>query len=111
LATIAYIRVSDKDQNEDLQRDCLEGIGYDRVFDDFGVSAVAEKREGFEAAIAALSPGDVFLVWKNDRAFRSLKDAILTMEFFQSMGVTFHSATEFIDTSTQMGRAMFYICR
>lgn len=109
MAVVAYARVSKDDQNLELQRYALEQAGYDQLFEDDGVSAVAEKRDGFAAALAALQPGDTFLVWKNDRAFRMLKEAVLTMEYFLSIDVTFRSLTEFIETSTPMGRAMFYI--
>lgn len=109
MAIIAYARVSKEDQNLDLQRFALKAAGYDKVFEDEGVSAVATTRPGFEAALAALQPGDTFLVWKNDRAFRSLKDAFVTMEHFRNVGVTFRSLTEFIDTSAPIGRAMFYV--
>lgn len=106
---VAYARVSGDDQNLDLQRFALNAAGYDVIFEDNGVSAVAEKRPGFEAAIAVLKPGDSFLVWKNDRAFRSLECAYMTMKRFKAIGVTFRSVTEYIDTSTPIGRAMFYV--
>src|SRR5262245_14170821 len=106
MAIIAYARVSTQDQHLELRRYALKASGYDRLFEDDGVSAVAEKRPGFEAALATLQRGDVFLVWKNDRAFRSLKDSVLTMERFRDLGVTYRSLTEFIDTSTPVGRAM-----
>lgn len=109
MATIAYARVSTADQSLELQRFALKAAGYDKVFEDEGVSALAETRPGFEAALAALRPGDTFLVWKNDRAFRSLEDAFVTMKRFRGMDVTFRSLTEFIDTSTPIGRAMFYV--
>lgn len=109
MAIIAYARVSTDDQNLALQRFALKAAGYEFIFEDEGVSAIAETRPGFEAALAALVPGDTFLVWKNDRAFRSLKNAFVTMERFREIGVTYRSLTEFIDTSTPIGRAMFYI--
>jgi DNA invertase Pin-like site-specific DNA recombinase len=109
MSVIAYERVSKEDQNLELQRFGLMKAGYDRLFEDDGVSAVAERREGFEAAIAALQPGDTLLVWKNDRAFRSIEDAVLTMKRFRSLGITFRSLTEHIDTATAFGRSMFYM--
>ena len=109
MAIIAYARVSTDDQNLALQRFALKAAGYGQIFEDDGVSAVAETRPGFEAALAALQSGDTFLVWKNDRAFRSLRHAFFTMEHFRELGVTYRSLTEFIDTSTPIGRAMFYM--
>ena len=106
---IAYARVSKDDQNLELQRHALRKHGYDRLFEDDGVSAVAEKREGFENALAALKAGSTLLVWKNDRAFRSIEDAVLAMKHFRSVGITFRSLTEHIDTASAFGRAMFYM--
>jgi DNA invertase Pin-like site-specific DNA recombinase len=59
--------------------------------------------------MATLKPDETFLVWKNYRAFRSLKDGFFAMERFRETGVTYRSLTEFIDTSKPVGRAMFYI--
>lgn len=41
--------------------------------------------------MATLKPDETFLVWKNDRAFRSLKDAFFAMERFRETGVTYRS--------------------
>lgn len=104
-----YARVSTEEQNLDLQKHALAAAGCGRIFEDHGVSAIAERRPGFEAAIAALKPGDIFVIWKMDRAFRSLKQALVTLEYFEKKEVAFRSLTEHIDTSTPMGQAMFQI--
>ncbi|MEJ0038752.1 MAG: recombinase family protein [Gammaproteobacteria bacterium] len=109
MAVYGYARVSTDEQNLDLQIHALNSAGCERIFRDEGVSAVAETRPAFEAMLAALQSGDTLLVWKNDRAFRCLRDAILTIERFEKLGVALRSMTEFIDTSTPVGRAMFYI--
>jgi len=106
---ISYARVSREEQNLDLQRFALKAAGCELIFEDGGVSAIAERRPGFEAALAALRPGDTFVVWKLDRAFRSLKNALHTLERFEKQGISFRSLTEHIDTSTPMGQAMFQI--
>lgn len=109
MAIIGFARVSTFEQHLDLQRDALRAAGCERIFEDLGVSAIAKHRPGFEGALAALSPGDTFVIWKMDRAFRSLRQALETMEHFQRDRIAFRSLTEHIDTSTPMGQAMFQI--
>lgn len=104
-----YARVSTEEQNLDLQLHALSAAGCERIFKDQGVSAIAERRPGFEEAIAALRSGDTFVIWKMDRAFRSLRQALATLEHFEAQGIKFRSLTEHIDTSTPMGQAMFQI--
>jgi DNA invertase Pin-like site-specific DNA recombinase len=53
--------------------------------------------------------GDVFFVWKMDRAFRSLKNALNILEEFENRGVEFRCLTEDIDTTTAMGKCMYQI--
>ena len=104
LSVIGYARVSTEEQHLDLQRDALEQAGCCRIFEDQGISAVAPHRPGFEQALDALQPGDQFVIWKMDRAFRSLRHALDTLEAFESRGIAFRSLTDQIDTGTAMGR-------
>jgi len=109
MSIIGYARVSTQEQNLDLQIHALEKAGCGQIFEDNGVSAVADKRSGFEKALAALKPKDVFVIWKMDRAFRSLKNALDTLDELEQRGVEFRSITEEIETSTPMGRCMYQI--
>jgi DNA invertase Pin-like site-specific DNA recombinase len=109
MATVGYARVSTEEQNLDLQKNALRAAGCETIFEDPGISAIALKRPGFEAALAALHAGDTLVVWKIDRAFRSLRQALDTMERLQNAKVSFRSLTETIDTSTPMGEAMYQI--
>ena len=106
---VGYARVSSEEQNLDLQIFALEGAGCDVIYKDEGVSAVAKRRPDFEKAIAALKPGATFVVWKLDRAFRSLRQSLDTLETFEREKIYFRSLTEHIDTSTPMGQAMYQI--
>ena len=108
MALIGYARVSTDDQNLDLQRVALLEAGCERIFEDHGVSAVAN-RPGFEEALHALEAGDKLVIWKMDRAFRSLKIALDTLEALDGMGVEFRSLTDHIDTSTPMGKCMYQV--
>ena len=79
-------------------------MGCHRIYEDDGVSAVARDRPQFASALAALRPGDTLVIWKMDRAFRSLLHALQVLEQLKARGAHFHSLTEAIDTNTPMGR-------
>ncbi|MCR9196587.1 MAG: recombinase family protein [Hyphomonas sp.] len=106
---IGYARVSTDEQNLNLQIDALTAAGCDRIFRDEGVSATAKSRPQFTAALNALEPGDRLVIWKMDRAFRSLLDALKVLDGLEQRGNAFHSLTEAIDTHTPMGRFAYQI--
>jgi len=106
---IGYARVSTEDQHLDLQLNALKLAGCSAIFEDHGVSATAKLRPGFEQALTSLQAGDVFVVWKMDRAFRSLKNALDILEEFENRAVAFRCLTENIDTTTAMGKCMYQI--
>ena len=108
---VGYARVSLEEQNLDLQLHALKAATCDVIYTDPGVSAVARHRPGFDSALSALRPGSTLVVWKLDRAFRSLRQAVETMELFQqsNANISFRSLTEHIDTSTPFGQAMYQI--
>ncbi len=106
---IGYARVSTEEQVLDLQMDALHQAGCVRIFTDQGVSAIAKKRPGFEEALSSLQTGDIFVIWKMDRAFRSLKHAIDVLEVLERRKVQFKALTEAIDTTTPMGKCMYHV--
>lgn len=106
---IGYARVSTEEQNLDLQLDALKASGCRRIYKDEGISAVARERPAFTAALAALRPGDTLVIWKMDRAFRSLLDALRVLEELERRCVEFHSLTDAIETATPMGRFIYQV--
>ena len=66
-ATIAYCRVSSRDQNPGLQLDALDTHGYDRLFAETESGKRGVQRPEFTAALSALQPGDTLVFWKSDR--------------------------------------------
>jgi len=106
---IGYARVSTDEQNLNLQIDALTAAGCTQIFRDEGLSATAKNRPQFTAALAALKPGDRLVIWKMDRAFRSLLDALKVLDDLEQRGNAFHSLTEAIDTQTPMGRFAYQI--
>lgn len=108
-AIIGYARVSTEEQHLDLQVAALRAAGCTRLFRDEGISAIAKCRPGFQAALAALRPGDSFVIWKMDRAFRSLRESLDYLDLFQARKIDFRSLTEPIDTATPIGKAMYQL--
>lgn len=106
---IGYARVSTEDQNLNLQLDALKAAGCEKIFKDMGISATSQKRVGFDAAMKQLKPSDTFIIWKMDRAFRSLRNAMDVLEALEEKQVEFVSLTDQIDTTTAMGKAMYHI--
>ena len=104
---IGYARVSTHMQTCDQQVDALKRAGCAHLYVDDGVSAAAKVRPGLEAAKAALRPGDVFVVWGIDRAFRSTIEAILFLDDLIQQGIAFQSLTQAIDTRTPEGRKWY----
>ncbi|GAB5489642.1 MAG: recombinase family protein [Parasphingorhabdus sp.] len=109
MARIGYARVSTSDQSLDLQFDALKEAKCDQIFSDDGISAIAKKRPGFDKALQTLKAGDKLVLYKMDRAFRSLRHALDILEQFEKDGIDFLVLTEGIDTSTPMGRCFFQI--
>lgn len=106
---IGYARVSTEEQNLSLQIDALTAGDCERIYKDEGISAVAQDRPAFAAALATLQPGDTLVIWKMDRAFRSLFEALRVLEELERRGVSFHSLTDAIDTATPVGRFVYQI--
>ncbi len=68
---IGYVRVSKQEQHEALQIDALKEAGCEKWFLDKITGSKAE-RKGLDEALAYLRPGDTLVVWKLDRAGRSI---------------------------------------
>jgi|ERR1700733_5734702 len=112
---IGYLRVSKSDgsQTTNLQRDALIAAGIDpkNIYEDYA-SGKIDDRPGLEAALKALRPGDVLLVWKLDRLGRSLHHLVNIIHDLTSRGIGFkvltgHGAS--IDTTTPSGKLVFGI--
>jgi DNA invertase Pin-like site-specific DNA recombinase len=93
-------------------RDLIAQRGWSlyRVYSD-RLSGAKEVRPGLNALMTDARRGtfDVVVVWRFDRFARSVKQLVLALEEFRSLGIDFISHQEALDTSTPMGRAMFTI--
>lgn len=115
-----YARVStvDKEQNPETQfrelREFVRKSGWD-VYREYADQAPAgdmtrrvEWREMLDDA--AKHKFDVLVVWKMDRAFRSVLDAANTLERLRGWKVGLRSYTEpWLDTTSPFGEALYYI--
>jgi DNA invertase Pin-like site-specific DNA recombinase len=107
---IGYARVSTADQKLDLQIDALKraGVLEDNIHAD-KASGVRDSRRGLMNAWRDLRRGETLVVWKLDRLGRSLTDLLKKMEELHTMGVSFRSLTESIDTGTAMGKLVPHV--
>src|ERR1700730_4430805 len=105
---IGYVRVSKQEQHEALQIDALKEAGCKKWFLDKMTGSKAE-RKGLDEALAYLRPGDTLVVWKLDRAGRSLTHLIELLKGLKERSIEFVSLTEKIDTSTPGGKLIFHL--
>tara|TARA_R110000787_G_scaffold16622_17_gene50527 strand:- start:25631 stop:26233 length:603 start_codon:yes stop_codon:yes gene_type:complete len=106
---IGYARVSTKDQKLRMQRDALEAVGCNAIFEDHGVSGAKDSRPGLDAMLEGLSPGDSVVVFKLDRLGRSVLHLADLLVRFEREGVHFVSLSEGINTTTPGGKLVFHI--
>ena len=105
---IGYVRVSKQEQHEALQIDALKEAGCEKWFLDKMTGSKAE-RKGLDEALAYLRPGDTLVVWKLDRAGRSLTHLIELLKGLKERSIEFVSLTEKIDTSSPGGKLIFHL--
>ncbi len=113
-----YSRVStsDKDQNPETQllplRELAAKEGFEVLgeFVDYASANDLKGRKNWDRllVLAERKKIDLILVWKMDRAWRSLHGAVTTLRNLNEWGVGFRSLTEgMVDTSTAQGRLLF----
>ncbi len=105
--TIAYCRVSSRDQNPQLQLDALHA--HDQLFAEKQSGKQGTARPEFTRALAALQDGDTLVFWKSDRWGRSAAHVLTTVGELRGRGVTVKSLTENFDLDTKEGRFMFAV--
>ena len=101
-----YARVSTCGQSLDAQIDALEAFGCERIWSE-KVGGASGKQDELRALIEYLRPGDRFVVAKLDRAGRTVRGLIDTVQEVEAKGAAFVSLGDAIDTSTPHGRLFF----
>lgn len=104
---IGYARVSTRDQETDLQLDALARAGVTKIFEEKASSVGT--RPQLRRCLAALCPGDVFVIYKLDRVARSLPDLLSILADIKAAGALVKSLTEPLDTTTAMGSFVIQI--
>jgi DNA invertase Pin-like site-specific DNA recombinase len=93
-------------------RELIEQRGWTQhgVYSDWA-SGAEEHRPGLDALMADARRGlfNVVVVFRFDRFARSVRQLVLALEEFRSLGIDFVSHQEALDTSAPMGKAMFTI--
>jgi DNA invertase Pin-like site-specific DNA recombinase len=105
---LGYARVSDSNQNHDLQMDALRAVGCERIFVEVGSGARADRTE-LAKLLEQARAGDTIACWRLDRIGRSLRHLTEMAEQLERRGIALRSLTESIDTSTPSGRFLFNI--
>ncbi|MGH8235912.1 MAG: recombinase family protein [Steroidobacteraceae bacterium] len=85
----------------------MRAAGCARIYKDKAVNATARNRPGLRHVRNALQPGDIFIVWAVDRAFRSVFEAIAFLDDLTKHGIVFRSLEENIDPRTLEGRRWY----
>jgi DNA invertase Pin-like site-specific DNA recombinase len=107
--TVGYARVSTQEQFLENQIHLLKEFGCEKVYTDIA-SGVREDRSGLKEMITYLRPGDMVVVHKIDRIFRSLKNLVNLIDHFIRHQIQFKSLTEpEFDTTSSNGRFLLQI--
>jgi len=119
IALYARVSTADKDQNPETQllpmREFVQaqaGWTLEGEYVDHASATDMRARTAWRALLdkAARRKVDVLLVWRIDRAFRSVLDAATTLERLRTWGVGLRSYQEpWLDTTSPFGEALYYI--
>jgi DNA invertase Pin-like site-specific DNA recombinase len=99
---IGYIRVSNAEQNTDLQWDALKAANCHIIYQD-KVSGTRWSRKGLNEALAQVRPGDKLAIWRIDRLGRSIGHILSVITELNERGAGVLSLSESCDTSTENG--------
>ncbi len=107
---VGYARVSTREERQvlDRQLDALKAAGCERIFDDRGSGASAD-RPGLRACLDYLRKGDVLVVLDLDRLGRLAGELIRLVDELEARSVGFRALNADFDTTTPMGRAFLQI--
>ncbi len=118
VALYGRVSTSDKDQNPETQlvplREFTQNQGWEvyREYVDQASATDLAHRTAWTGLLddASKKKFDLLLVWRMDRAFRSVLDAANTLERLRAWGVGLRSYSEpWLDTTSHFGEALYYI--
>lgn len=102
---IGYARVSTQAQDNELQLSALRKAGVRKIFQEKR-SAVKHRQQLLDM-LDQVREGDTVVVYKLDRLARSVRDLMNIVERIESVGATFRSLTEQLDTTIPAGKLAF----
>ena len=114
----ARVSTSDKEQDPETQliplREFIKAQGWEstREWIDYVPATDLAHRTAWRELLdfASKRRFDLVLVWRMDRAFRSVLDAATTLERLRGWGVGLRSYSEpWLDTTSPFGEALYYI--
>ena len=114
----ARVSTSDKDQDPMTQllpmREFVKAQEWETYFEfiDHVSATDITHRTGWKELLEDASKRrfDILLVWRMDRAFRSVLDAATTLERLRTWGIGLRSYSEpWLDTTSPFGEALYYI--
>ena len=118
VAIYARVSTSDRDQDPETQlmplREFAQAQGWEiyRIYNDMAPATDLTHRSAWRELLGDASKRrfDLLLVWRMDRAFRSVLDAATTLERLRTWGVGLRSYSEpWLDTTSPFGEALYYI--
>ena len=102
-ARIGYARVSTKEQNLDSQLDALRQSGCEKIYQD-KVSGREYNRDGLNACLEYLRPGDTLVIYRLDRLGRSVRETLELCDQLNTREIKLVSLQDNLDTGTAVGR-------
>jgi DNA invertase Pin-like site-specific DNA recombinase len=118
VAVYARVSTSDRDQDPESQlvhlREFVGNLGWEcpQEYIDHAPATDLFHRTAWRELLENASKRrfDLLLVWRMDRAFRSVLDAANTLERLRTWGVGLRSYSEpWLDTTSPFGEALYYI--
>ncbi|MEM7619747.1 MAG: recombinase family protein [Pseudomonadota bacterium] len=106
---IGYARVSTHDQKLRMQREALNAVKCDLIFEDHALSGALAKRPGLDDMMKELQSGDTVVVFKLDRLGRSVLHLSDLLVRFQQDNIHFCSICEAINTTTPGGKFIYHM--
>ena len=91
---IGYIRVSSLDQNPARQREQLQELSLDRIYEDHASGKNTSERPELKAMLEYIRSGDELYVTSMDRLARNLEDLLRIVRQLNDKGVAVHFLKE-----------------
>ena len=102
---VGYARVSSTGQSLEVQRDQLQQVGCEKLFEEKRSGRSATDRQGLQAALEFVREGDTLVITRIDRLARSVADLEGIVGALKAKGVFLRATEQPIDTSTPAGVA------